>query len=399
MFQARRRLTMLRIFGALLLLIGLVWASPAVAADPGVTDAEVVLGMWSPLTGPVALLGTSERDAFQIWVSQINEAGGIHGRKMRLVVYDDGGSPQEALAAVRRLIDQDRVFALVAGSTSGATLPVVPLINRAKIPFMASISTNRRLLDPFSRYIFRIYANEIAQVNGLVDYVVPRFKVTKPALLHTSNDYGVGGHEALTAQLKEKFNLPLVAVERYNTGDQDFSAQLLRIKQAQPDALFIWAFAAEAGIIVRQARELGITARLFGGGATATPLFPRGAGQAGIGFVADFVLPHLPESSTVPAVVSYREVLKKLYSTGLPPGRPSEYDLAGYGAAKAVGEALQRAGRNLTRDRFIDALESLKEFDPGVIFPVTFTKDRHEATSSTTIVRVNEKLEWEVAPK
>ena len=120
-------------------------------------------------------------------------------------------------------------------------------------------------------------------------------------MLHTSNDYGVGGHEALTAKLKEKFNLQLAAVERYNTGDQDFSAQLLRIKQAQPDALFIWAFAAEAGIIVRQAKELGITARLFGGGGTATPLFPRGAGPAGVGFIADFVLPHLPESSTAPA--------------------------------------------------------------------------------------------------
>src|ERR687887_363710 len=73
------------------------------------------------------------------------EAGGVNGRKIRLVVYDDGGAPQEALAAVRRLIDQDRVFALVGGSTSGATLPVLPLINRAKIPFMASISSNRRL--------------------------------------------------------------------------------------------------------------------------------------------------------------------------------------------------------------------------------------------------------------
>jgi branched-chain amino acid transport system substrate-binding protein len=391
---------MLRIVAvALVFIAGLAGASPAPAADPGVSDTEIVLGMWSPLTGPVALLGTSERDAYQIWASQVNEAGGIHGRKVRLVVYDDGGSPQEALAAVRRLIDQDRVFALVAGSTSGATLPVIPLINRAKIPFVASISSNRRLLDPFSPYIFRIYANEVAQVTGLVDYVVPKFNVTKPAMLHTSNDYGVGGHETLTAQLNEKFKLGVVATERYNTGDQDFSAQLLRIKQAQPDALFIWAFAAEAGIIVRQAKELGITARLFGGGATATPLFPKGAGQAGVGFIADFVLPHLPESSPEPAVVSYREALKKLYPAGLPPGRPSEYDLAGYGGAKVVGEALQRAARDLTRDRFLQALESLKEFDPAVIFPVTYTKDRHEGTFSTAIIRVNERLEWEIVPK
>src|SRR5262245_49023257 len=125
----------------LLLVVASLLASPqaAPAAEPGVTDSEVLLGMWSPLTGPTALLGTSERDALQIWVSQVNEAGGVHGRKMRLIVYDDAGSPQEALAGVRRLIDQDGVFALVAGSISGSTLPVVPLITRSKIPFVASI--------------------------------------------------------------------------------------------------------------------------------------------------------------------------------------------------------------------------------------------------------------------
>jgi len=373
--------------------------APGMAADPGVTDSEIVLGIWTPLTGPVALLGTSERDALQIWANQVNEAGGIHGRKIRLVVYDDGGSPQEALAAVRRLIDQDRVFALVAGSTSGSTLPVIPLINRAKIPFIASISSNRRLLDPFSRYIFRVYPNEIAQAYGLLDYVVPRFGLKRPAMIYTSNDYGVGGHEAVTQRLREKYSLELIRAERYNVGDQDFSAQLLRIKQANPDSVFIWAFAAEAGIIVRQAKELGLNVPLFGGGATATPLFPKGAGPAGIGFIADFVLPHLPESSTAPAVVQYREALKKLYPSGLPPGRPSEYDLAGYGAGKITEEGLRRAGRDLTREKFVEALETLKEFDTGVLFPVTYAKDKHEGSSEAKIVRVNDKLEWEIVAK
>ena len=110
----------------LLLLAALALAHPAQAQEPGLSDSEIVLGMWTCLTGPTALLGTSARDGVQVWVNEINEAGGIHGRKLRLVVYDDGGSPQEALAAVRRLVDQDKVFMLMAGSTSGATLPVIP---------------------------------------------------------------------------------------------------------------------------------------------------------------------------------------------------------------------------------------------------------------------------------
>jgi branched-chain amino acid transport system substrate-binding protein len=380
-----------------LVVIALVPAA-ARAADPGVTDAEILLGMWTPLTGPVALLGTSERDAFQLWVSQVNEAGGVQGRKVRLIVYDDAGSPQEALAAVRRLINQDKVFMLVAGSVSGATLPVIPLVNGAKIPFLASISSNRRLLDPFSRYIFRIYPNEISQANGLVDYVVPKFTLKRPAMIHTSNDYGVGGLEAVTARLKDKFTLSLAAVERYNTGDQDFSAQLLRIKSATPDSVFVWAFAAEAGIIARQARELGLTVPLFGGGGTATPLFPKAAGPAGVGFIADFLIPHLPDAAA-PAVVRYREMLKKLHPSGFPPGRPSEYDLAGWGAGKVVEEALRRVGRDLSREKFIDAMETLRDFDPGTVFPVTYTKDKHEASETTQIIRVNDKQEWEIVAR
>jgi branched-chain amino acid transport system substrate-binding protein len=386
---------------ALLALLVTPFAAPGagLAADPGITDSEVVLGLWSPFTGPTALLGTSERDGFQIWLAEFNAAGGVHGRKARLVAYDDGGSPQESLAAVRRLIDQDGVFALVAGSTSGSTLPVLPLIGRAKVPFVSSMSTNRRLLDPFSRYIFRAWSNEVAQANALIDWAAPKYGIKRPAMIYTSNDYGVGGHEAVSRRFKEKYGTQLVAAERYNAGDQDFSAQLLRIKQANPDSVFVWAFAAESGIIVRQAKELGIGVQLFGGAATATPLFPRGAGQAGIGFIADFILPHLPDTSSAPQIAKYREALRKLYPAGFPPGRPSEYDMAGYGAGKIVEEGLRRAGRDLTREKFIDALETLKDFDTGVLFPTTFTRERHEGTFEVQIVRVNDKMEWEIVPK
>ena len=102
------------------------------AAESGVTSSEVTFGMCSPLTGSASLLGKSERDAIEIAFGEVNAAGSVHGRKLRLVAYDDGGSTQQSFAAVRRMIDQDNVFALIAGSTSGGTLPVPPIINRAK---------------------------------------------------------------------------------------------------------------------------------------------------------------------------------------------------------------------------------------------------------------------------
>ena len=367
---------------------------PALASDPGVAESEVTVGMWSPLTGPTALLGTSERDAIEIAFGEINAAGGVNGRKLKLIAYDDAGSPQEALAAVRRLTDQDNVFALIAGSISGSTLPVLPLVNRAKVPFIASISSNNKLLQPFSRYIFRVYANETAQGENIVNYAT-KAGIKKPAIIYTSNDYGIGGEEVVARRLA-KDSVSLVARERYNQGDQDFSAQLLRVKQAGADGLFVWAFAAEAGIIARQARELGLDIPLVGGGATGTPLFPKAAGPAGAGFVAPYVVSHLPDSATEAPIAAYRDALTRRYNGTLPPGRPCEYDLAGYAAAKIFAEALKRAGTEPTREGLIKALETLQNFDTTVTFPVTFTETQHEGTDKTATIRVNKDLRWEI---
>ncbi len=380
---------------AIALMMGLIgWSGPGWTADPGVTDTEIVLGAWFPLTGFLSFTGTSERDAIRVWVNEVNAKGGIHGRKIRFIAYDDGASPQEALTAARRLINQDKVFALMAGSISGATLPVVPVINRAKIPFVSSMAAHRKLLQPFSHYIFRIYANEIDQSNAFADYAIGVAKLKRPAIIYNSTDFGIGGFELTKARLKKKWGMKFVAAERYNPGDQDFSAQLLRIKQGKPDGILVHSFSQDGGIIVRQAKELGLNVPYIGGSATTTPLFPRAAGAAGVGFVGVFVYPHIMASNDA-VVVSYKKKVAKLHPKGMPVGRPSEYDFAGYTAALVVGEALKRAGRNLTREKFIQALETFRNFETGVMWPISFNKDDHEGTSQVRMIRVNEKRRWE----
>jgi branched-chain amino acid transport system substrate-binding protein len=376
-----------------------ILAQASVAQDAGITERTIKIGSWGPLSGPVSLLGESMRDGLRVCAREVNDSGGVNGRTLELVVYDDAGSPQEAQAAIRRLLDQDQVFMLLGGSTSGSTLPVRHVISRRKVPFIASISSNMNLMDPFSRYIFRIYANEISQAQSITDWMIEHEGIKRPAIIYNSNDYGVGGYKVFSERLKKKYDMTPVAAERYNPGDQDFSAQLLSIKQANPDGLLVFSFAAEAGIIVRQANELGLTTKMFGGGGTATTLFQRGAGKAAKGFVADFVLPQFPESDH-PKVVAYREMLSKwFYPNGFPPGRPSEYDLAAYGACQVALEAFRRVGKELTREKVIDALERFDKFDIGVIFPVSYSPDNHEATDQVLIIHVNDNLEWTRHPK
>ena len=367
-----------------------------VRAEPGITDNEIRIGMWTPLSGPVALLGQSARDGVRVWVKDVNDRGGIHGRKINFISYDDAGSPQEAQTAIRRLIDQDQVFMLISGSVSGSTLPVRQIITREKVPFVSSISSNINLMKPFSRYIFRIYANEDSQALGIINWMMDHEKIQRPAIIYNSNDYGVGGFQIYDEVLKKKYKVSSVATERYNPGDQDFTAQLLRIKGANPDGLLVYAFAQEAGIIVRQAKELGLTAKLFGGGGTSTPLLQRGAGPAAAGFTSVLVVPEIAERSDKPSVVAYREKLKAaFYPDGFPPGRPSEYDMAAYTAGKITVAALDKVGRDVTREAFVDALESMKNFDVGVTFPISYSNDNHEGTTQVEIVRVAPDLKWE----
>ena len=378
-------------------------AAPAGAASGGGAGStvpaggEIVLGMYAPLTGPLAATGVPARDGFQVWVDETNAAGGIGGRKIRLTAYDDANSPQEAVAATRRLIDQDQVFALVCGSNSGSTLATLDLVRSARVPFVTCISAHRDLFKPFSRYVFRIYANEIAQAEAVADYVAGTLNSKRPAIIYNSNDFGIGGFESMGARLKDRWNESFVASAVYNPGDQDFSAQLLQLKAANPDSLIVHAFAAEAGVIVRQAKNLGYTVPLIGGGGTPTPLFPQAAGPAGVGFVANWVFPVLPDEEYA-AVAAYVSKLKQyVYPGGLPTGRPSLYDLTGYIAGNVVGEGLRRAGPNLDREAFVNALETLQGYDPaGVGFPITFTADNHEGTSEVTLVRVNNNQKWEL---
>jgi branched-chain amino acid transport system substrate-binding protein len=214
-------------------------------------------------------------------------------------------------------------------------------------------------------------------------------------MIYTSNDYGVGGMETVTAAL-EKAGIAPAATVRYNQGDQDFSAHLLRIRQAGADSLYVWSFAAEAGIIVRQAKELGLDVPMMGGGATTTPLFGRGAGQAGVGFAAPWVFPYTEAMIDVPIIASYHDLLKKVYPNGFPAARPSLYDLAGYGAIKILIEGLRRIEGEPTREKFVKALETMKDFDTGVLFPVTFTAKNHEGSSQTKIIKVDSSLKWQL---
>jgi branched-chain amino acid transport system substrate-binding protein len=365
-----------------------VTVATAPAQEAGVTKDSVSIGYFSVMTGPVNLAGTSGWDGFRLYIDEVNRRGGVHGRKIALVgPYDEACKPTEAVAVVNKLIHQDRVFAIAGGGCSGATLAAVPAIKEARIPFLITISTHVKFMQPMSPNIFRAgTVPDDILTTALADTAAKSMNAKRVAILYVANDYGKGGAAGITKRL-EKYKLAPIAQETYNVGDSDFSAQILRIKRESPDLVFLYAYHKEAGIIVRQAIELGLKAKWLGSGATSTPLFPQAAGEAGTGFVSVQPVPVLSESDQ-PDMVGYREKLKALYPGGLPAGRPSDYDMFNYGGAKVLVEALQKAGGDLTRPRFLDALESLRNVQTGLTFPVSFSKDDHEGSKGATFIEI-----------
>jgi branched-chain amino acid transport system substrate-binding protein len=377
------------ILTTLALLATVLLATPApAAAEDGVAKNAVTIGYFSVMTGPVNLAGTSGWDGFRLYVDEVNKKGGVHGRRIQLVgPYDEACKASDAVAVVNKLIHQDRVFAIAGGGCSGASLAALPAIKEAGIPFLITISTNVKFMQPVLPNVFRAgTVPDDVLTTALADTAVKHFQAKRVAIFYVANDYGKGGAAGLTKRL-EKYKVTPVAQEPYNVGDSDFSAQVLRLKRESPDLVFLYAYHKEAGIIVRQAVELGLKTKWLGSGATSTPLFPQAAGDAGTGFVSVQPLPGLIEGDQG-EMSAYRTKLAALYPSGLPAGRPSDYDMFNYGGAKVLVEALRRAGPELTRQKFIAAMESLRNFQTGTTFPVTFSKDDHEGSRGATFIEI-----------
>ncbi len=384
-----RRLREIRLAVLVLIAFGLaLTATSGYGQEAGVTKDTVTVGYFSVMTGPVSLAGTSGWDGFRLYIDEVNRKGGVHGRKIQLVgPYDEACKPSEALAVVNKMIHQDKVFAIAGGGCSGATLAAVPAIRESRLPFLVTISTHVKFMQPQSPNIFRAgTVPDDILTTAIADAAVKVFQAKRVAILYVANDYGKGGAAGITKRL-EKYGVTPLAQESYNIGDSDFSAQVLRLKRENPDLVFLYAYHKEAGIIVRQAVELGLKVKWLGSGATSTPLFTDAAGEAGVGFVSIQPIPALTESDQ-PEMVSYREKLRALYPGGLPAGRPSDYDMFNYGGAKVLVEGLQRAGADLTRSRFVEALESLRNFPTGTTFPVSFAREDHEGSKGATFIEI-----------
>lgn len=374
-------------------------ASATFAADrTGVTDNQIKIGLLSSMTGPAAAFGTSNYASAVLAFEEVNAAGGINGRKIVWVSEDDETSPPKGIAAFKKLADTEKVFAIFGPSTSSVVAALMPTIKRSQVPLMISIASTPAAFAVPLRNVFRVGTlNDRLQGAAIADYATDVLKAKRIAVIRQSDEYGKRGAESVLLRLKKHPEVS-VSEEVFNVTDTDYTSQLLRIREAKADVIIIYAIQAPAAIITRQARQLGLKATLLGSNASASRNFAATVGAAAIGSQNIITLAELPESDE-PRMAAFRAKFDNRFPEYARQGRPEASDALAYGGAQVFIEGLRRAGRDLTREDFITALESIKNFDTGLILPTTLSANSHEGNRAARILEVQPDMSRKLLPQ
>jgi len=257
---------------------------------PAGAQETIKIGFFAPITGPAAADGMSAKNAVELGVKEVNEGGGINGKKVDLILYDDRLKAEEAVAIANKLIEKDKVAGVVSGSYSGPTRVVAPILQKAGMPMVAGyavhpdVTWNPNTKKP-NDFIFR--NGFLGEVEGAAaaEFAVKDLKAKRMSIIAMDNDFG-RSISAGFAERAEKLGAAILTKQMYKfPGEKDFRPYLTTIKEGNPDVIFAAGYYSEAASIVRQAKELGIKSQILGEEGFDSPKFLEIAGDAAEGVI------------------------------------------------------------------------------------------------------------------
>jgi len=320
------------IFFALVVALSLACERRSGTAEQS-TTGDILVGMYGSLTGDGASFGQSSVEGAQLAVEEINNAGGVLGRKIRMLVEDDQSRPEEASSAVTKLITQDKVVAVLGEVASRRTLAAAPVSQKYQIPMITPASTNERVTQ-VGDYIFRVCFIDPFQGEVLAKFAYNDLKARKVAVLKDiQQDYSVGLTDSVQKTFTKLGGQVLDPVS-YSSGDADFRAILTQVRAQKPDVIFAMSYYPEAAIIVRQARELGMTMPILGGDGWVGDALKNGREALKNTFISNHYSGENPDPVVQNFVKAYRAKFKR---------EPDSMAALGYDAAKVLADSLNRA--------------------------------------------------------
>src|SRR5206468_1023836 len=376
----------MRIWIALSLALLALAPALAVGSEKGVTDTEIVVGCSNSFSGPLAFTGEQmTKMGIDLYVKMLNDAGGINGRKVRTIYYDDGFKPQDAVANTRKLVEQDGVFAVISPQGTAPSLAALEYLEPNKVPLLFPYQGSP--VTRGKKYVFSGMTLYDRQSRMMIDYLVGERKYKTFGVLYQDDEYGKAFLTAFEKDLA-RHRLKLTAAEPVKRGATDVSAQVAKLQAARPEVTFLVLVPGAGAQALKERQKIGWTETVM---VSAGPLTDERylslAADAAEGVEGLSLWPD-PVTSELPGLRQYREVMRRYF----PKNEVNRYSLSGYFAAMLFSEGAKRAGKNLTRESLITGLESVKDWDSGILPPITIGPD-HETQKQGFWVKV-EKMRF-----
>lgn len=351
----------------------------SVGAETGVTDREIVVGQFAAFSGAAGQLGQRMRTGIEVHFKALNAQGGINGRQLKLVSRDDGYEPEKAKGAVKALIEEDKVFALVGSVGTPTGLAAVPILTQAGVPLVGMFTGAQALREPFNRHVFHVRASYFDETERIVQHLTT-LGMKRIAVFYQNDSYGKAGLEGVERALAKR-QLKTVATGTVERNSTDVGKAMQGILGVAPEAIVQISAYKSCAAFIKEARAKGYGGQFFNVSFVGSKALADELGDAGTGVVISQVVPF----PYIPSTALVREYQQRMAEAG-----EKELDFSsmeGYLTAKVFTEGLRRAGRNLTRDSLISGLESMREVNLGG-FIVNYGPNNHMGSTFTDLTIV-----------
>ncbi|MEO1017889.1 MAG: ABC transporter substrate-binding protein [Pseudomonadota bacterium] len=360
--------------------------------QPGVSKGRILFGQSAALTGPAASLGLSMRDGIEAAFHEVNEAGGIHGRELALISYDDAYEPQQAIANTERLLEDDHVFALIGAVGTPTSAAAAPIATAASVPFIGPFTGANFLRDPELETVVNVRASYEQEAEEWIDYLAGDRGFRRIAILYQDDSFGNAGLAGVKRALALR-DMSLVAEGTYKRNTTAVKRALLEIRKHDPEAVVIVGAYQPAASFIETARSIDfdpvfIAISFVGSQALAETL---GDNRAGV-MVTQVVPP--PTDTKIPLVNRFREALARTD----PEAKPGFISLEGYLVARLVISVLEELGDTPTREGFLELIKERQHFDLDGI-TLTFGPDDNQGMDRVFLTVIRPDGSFDVVPR
>ena len=351
---------------------------------------EIRLGALFAVTGPASFLGLPEKQTLEMLVEEINENGGINNEKIKLYLYDTRGDDSEARKKFMRLVQKDKVIAVIGPTRTGSTLAIKDLAEKNGIPLF-SCAASRKIVEPVSKFVFKSPQSDDHAVEKIYEYIISKGK-KRVAIITAQSGYGATGRDALLS-IASNYGIEIVADEKFRDTDKDMTAQLTKIAEKNPDAVICWGVGPAPAIVAKNFKQLNLKGMLIMSHGVASKKFIELAGDAADGIILPagrlLIAEKLPDSDKFKSfLVDYKRKFEARYNSPV-----STFGGHAYDAFLMFKTAFEKAGKD--NEKIAEAAENIKSL-LGTAGEFNLSKEDHNGLTKNSFIMLTIKNgDWE----